>query len=169
MSSVRTRGDPVLEPLVFLNDALRVQSTNVQPGVTVLAVQVHEGGFLAQCAQLFPISNHADAVSGPVFVFKKQSSEGVFWERVWVVVQFDREASQARDCCGANRAPHRAARPDPSLRKRGLFRMTIELHTTRVCQGLDLNQWTGISRFLPAKHVGRGNAGSLEGFLAIGG
>src|SRR5580658_5954123 len=44
-----------------------------------------------------------------------------------VVVQFDREASQTRDYCVAKNATHRAARPDPSLRKERLFRMTIKL------------------------------------------
>jgi hypothetical protein len=45
-------------------------------------------------------------------------------------VQFDREASQTRDYCVAKNATHRAARPDPSLRKERLFRMTIKLHHT---------------------------------------
>jgi hypothetical protein len=31
--------------------------------------------------------------------------------------QFNKEASQTRDCCGANNAPHRAARLDSSRRK----------------------------------------------------
>jgi hypothetical protein len=42
----------------------------------------------------------------------------------------DKEASQTRDCCVAalfirSRATLRAARSDPSLRKKRLFRMTI--------------------------------------------
>jgi hypothetical protein len=45
-----------------------------------------------------------------------------------VVVQFDKEASQARSYCGAKVAPQRAARPDPSLRKERLLRMTTKLH-----------------------------------------
>jgi hypothetical protein len=45
-----------------------------------------------------------------------------------VVAQFNREASQTRDYCVAKDATLRAARPDPSLRKKRLFRMTIELH-----------------------------------------
>jgi len=44
-----------------------------------------------------------------------------------VVVQCDKEASQTRDFCGAKGAPLRAARPDPSLRKGGLLRMTSKL------------------------------------------
>jgi hypothetical protein len=44
------------------------------------------------------------------------------------VVQFDKEASQTRGYCVAKSATLRAARPDPSLRKERLFRMTIELH-----------------------------------------
>src|SRR6202050_5085843 len=39
-----------------------------------------------------------------------------------------REASQTRDYCVAKNATRRAARPDPSLRKERLFRMTIKLH-----------------------------------------
>jgi hypothetical protein len=35
-----------------------------------------------------------------------------------VVVQVDREASQTRDYCVAKNATHRAARPDPSRRKK---------------------------------------------------
>src|ERR1035438_8809322 len=44
-----------------------------------------------------------------------------------VVVQFGKEASQTRDYCVAKNATHRAARPDPSLRKERLLRMTIKL------------------------------------------
>jgi hypothetical protein len=44
-----------------------------------------------------------------------------------VVVQGDKEASQARDYCVAKNAPHRAARPDPSRRKKRLLGMTIKL------------------------------------------
>ena len=44
-----------------------------------------------------------------------------------VVGQFDKEASQTRDYCVAKNATQRAARPDPSLRKKRLFRMTIKL------------------------------------------
>jgi hypothetical protein len=43
------------------------------------------------------------------------------------VAQFDREASQPRDYCIAKYATHRAARPDPSLRKERLLGMTIKL------------------------------------------
>ena len=41
-------------------------------------------------------------------------------------MQFDKEASQTRDYCVAKSAIHRAARPDPSLRKKRLLRMTSE-------------------------------------------
>src|SRR5580700_3565134 len=41
--------------------------------------------------------------------------------------QFDREASQTRDCCVAKSATLRAARPDSSRRKERLFGMTIKL------------------------------------------
>jgi hypothetical protein len=44
------------------------------------------------------------------------------------VVQFGKEASQARDYWGTKTATLRAARPDPSLRKERLRRMTIKLH-----------------------------------------
>jgi hypothetical protein len=43
-------------------------------------------------------------------------------------VQFDKEASQTRDYWVAKSATHRAARPDPSLRKERLLRMTSKLH-----------------------------------------
>jgi hypothetical protein len=36
-----------------------------------------------------------------------------------VVAQFHKEASQTRDGCGANNAPHRAARSDPLGLARG--------------------------------------------------
>jgi hypothetical protein len=52
-----------------------------------------------------------------------------------VVVQFGKEASQTRDYCVANNATHRAARPDPSLRKELLLRMTIKLHHYRIYLG----------------------------------
>jgi hypothetical protein len=42
------------------------------------------------------------------------------------VVQSYKEASQTRDYCVAKNATHRAARPDPSLRKERLFRMTTK-------------------------------------------
>ncbi len=45
-----------------------------------------------------------------------------------VVLQFGKEASQAHDYCVARNATLRVARPDPSLRKERLLRMTIELH-----------------------------------------
>jgi hypothetical protein len=45
-----------------------------------------------------------------------------------VVVQFGKEASQTRDYCVAKNATLRAARPDPSPRKKRLLRMTIKLH-----------------------------------------
>jgi len=44
-----------------------------------------------------------------------------------VVAQFDREESQTRDDCVAKYATHRAARPDPSLRKGRLLGMTVAL------------------------------------------
>ncbi len=44
-----------------------------------------------------------------------------------VVAQFEKGASQARDYCVAKNATHRAARPDPSLRKKHLLGMTIKL------------------------------------------
>jgi hypothetical protein len=44
------------------------------------------------------------------------------------VVQFTKEASQTLDYCVAKGATHRAARPDPSLRKERLLRMTSKLH-----------------------------------------
>jgi len=44
-----------------------------------------------------------------------------------VAVQFDEEASQTRDYCVVKYATHRAARPDPSLRKERLLGMTIKL------------------------------------------
>jgi hypothetical protein len=53
------------------------------------------------------------------------------------MVQLNKEASQTRDCYGANKAPHRAARPDPSLRKRGLLRMTGKLHRYHIICFLD--------------------------------
>ena len=42
-----------------------------------------------------------------------------------------KEASQTRDCQVAKDATFRAARPDPSLCKERLFRMTIKLHDWR--------------------------------------
>ena len=42
-------------------------------------------------------------------------------------VDGDRDASQTRDYCVAKNATHRAARPDPSLRKERLLGMTIEI------------------------------------------
>jgi len=50
---------------------------------------------------------------------------------ILVVVQFDKEASPTRDYSVAKSATVRAARPDPSLRKKGLLRMTINLHHYR--------------------------------------
>jgi hypothetical protein len=41
-----------------------------------------------------------------------------------VVAQFNEEASQTRDYCVAKYATTRAARPDPSLRKERLLKMT---------------------------------------------
>jgi hypothetical protein len=41
------------------------------------------------------------------------------------VPQFEKEAGQTRDYCAAKGAALRAARPDPSLRKGRLLRMTI--------------------------------------------
>src|SRR5438067_1399956 len=48
-----------------------------------------------------------------------------------VVVQLGKEVSQTRDYCVAKNATLRAARPDPSLRKERLLRMTIKLHHYR--------------------------------------
>ena len=44
-----------------------------------------------------------------------------------VVGQLEEEASQTRESGVAKNATLRAARPDPSLHKSGLLRMTIEL------------------------------------------
>jgi hypothetical protein len=44
------------------------------------------------------------------------------------VVQFGKEASHTRDCCVAENAALRTARPDSSLRKERLLGMTIKLH-----------------------------------------
>jgi len=53
------------------------------------------------------------------------------------VAQFDKEASQTRDYCVAKDATHRAAHPDPSLRKGRLLGMTIKLsHLATVSLGL---------------------------------
>jgi hypothetical protein len=41
------------------------------------------------------------------------------------------EASQTCDYCVAKSATHRTARPDPSLRKERLLRMTSKLHHYR--------------------------------------
>jgi hypothetical protein len=43
------------------------------------------------------------------------------------VAQFDKEASKTHEYCVAKNATHRAARPDPSLRKERLLGMTIKL------------------------------------------
>src|SRR5205807_1761123 len=59
------------------------------------------------------------------------SADGVDPVCFQVVVQFGKEASQTRDYCVARNATHRAARPDPSLRKERLLRMTIKLHHYR--------------------------------------
>ena len=40
--------------------------------------------------------------------------------------QFNKVASQTRDCCVAKNATRRAARPDPSLREERLLGMTME-------------------------------------------
>jgi len=45
-----------------------------------------------------------------------------------VETEFDKEASQTRDFCVAKNATLRAARSDPSRRKRGLLGMTMKLH-----------------------------------------
>jgi hypothetical protein len=44
------------------------------------------------------------------------------------MAQFNREASQTRVIAAQKNAPRRAARPDPSLRKERLLRMTTKLH-----------------------------------------
>jgi len=62
------------------------------------------------------------------------------------VGQFDKEASQTRDYCVAKDATQRAARLDPSLRKKRLFRMTIKLtHYQRTRYGVQENDfsWRG--------------------------
>jgi hypothetical protein len=43
-----------------------------------------------------------------------------------MLAQFYKEASRTRDYCVAKDAPQRAVRPDPSLRKERLLRMTIK-------------------------------------------
>ena len=48
--------------------------------------------------------------------------------KAWVVVQFEKEASQTRDYCVAKNATLRASRPDPSRRKERLLWMTSKLH-----------------------------------------
>jgi hypothetical protein len=45
-----------------------------------------------------------------------------------LLVQFDEEASQTRHYCAAEDETLGAARPDPSLRKERLLRMTSKLH-----------------------------------------
>jgi hypothetical protein len=42
--------------------------------------------------------------------------------------------AKTRDYCVAKNATHRAVRPDPSLRKERLRRMTIKLHYYLICQ-----------------------------------
>jgi hypothetical protein len=54
-----------------------------------------------------------------------------------LVVRFDKEASQTRDYCAAKNAALRAARPDPSLRKKRLLGMTVKLH--HYCTGGSLD------------------------------
>ena len=49
-------------------------------------------------------------------------------------MQFGKEASQTRDYGVAKNATHRAARPDPSLRKERLLRMTIKLHHYQIAK-----------------------------------
>src|ERR1035438_2222319 len=59
-------------------------------------------------------------------------------------VAFEEEASQTRDYCVAKNATRRAARPDPSLRKKRLFRMTIRLMTwTRILLVVTLSAGAG--------------------------
>jgi hypothetical protein len=48
------------------------------------------------------------------------------------VGQLDKEGIQARDCCVAKNATLRADRPDPSLRRSGLLRMTRNYQNLRV-------------------------------------
>jgi len=52
--------------------------------------------------------------------------------------KFDKEASQTRGYCVAENATHRAARPDPSLRKERLFRMTTKLTSTQGSRYLEV-------------------------------
>jgi hypothetical protein len=55
-------------------------------------------------------------------------------------VQFEKEASQTRDYCVAKNATHRAARPDPSLRKNRLLGMTIKQHHYLVTFGFEVGR-----------------------------
>jgi hypothetical protein len=56
----------------------------------------------------------------------------------------DNEASRSRDYCVAKYATHRAARPDPSLRKERLLGMTIRLSHDQKLRGLGerRNRWS---------------------------
>jgi hypothetical protein len=51
--------------------------------------------------------------------------------------EFGKGAGQTRDYCVAGNATLRAARPDPSLRKECLLRMTIKLHHYRLFHLMD--------------------------------
>jgi hypothetical protein len=64
------------------------------------------------------------------------------------VVDFDKEASQTRDYCVAKNATHRAARPDPSLRKKRLLRMTSNPDDCRFCWRID-NSKLGLCESIP--------------------
>jgi hypothetical protein len=68
-----------------------------------------------------------------------QQKKSLCWRRGFSVLQcylgssaVSKDASQTRDCCVARDATLRAARPDPSLRKNRLFRMTTKLHHYRL-------------------------------------
>jgi hypothetical protein len=56
----------------------------------------------------------------------------------WVVVEFDKEASQTRDYCVAKDATRRAARPGSFAAQRRLLRMTGKLlHYPGVASGCE--------------------------------
>src|ERR1700756_1755127 len=75
--------------------------------------------------------------------------------RQWSV---NKEASQTRDCCVAKNTTQRAARLDPSLRKKRLFRMTIILTHYRKQGGMDEIHLPGIYRARKIRRDDRGRA-----------
>ena len=82
------------------------------------------------------------------------------------VVQFGREASQMRDYCVAKNATHRAARPDPSLRKERWLRMTSKnLSGSRTCKPNSVRRIAPAGRsFLWATH----RCGALASYPKVG-